>query len=273
MKKFQPFKHWTTEFAQHGVFDHLNRLVAFDEWRNWPSCEDLATLMPYEIKNRNNKTIKFIPQKPTEDYSAVAYEERIFNTGQVPTRDKSWHDIFGALTWSLFPQTKALINQLHVADIEANGSQQRSKRRNALTLFDECGAILVTSNQPLLDDLRGHQWQEAFINKRALWHKSSTDGIGVFQFGHANYEMMTKPYIGLTGKWLALNVSAELLGLPLNVQYRMIDERLAAMIANGVLDDNSQLFPLPLLGVPGWYAENEATAFYDNTEYFRPKTK
>jgi hypothetical protein len=27
---------------------------------------------------------------------------------------------------------------------------------------------------------------------------------------------------------------------------------------------------LPILGVPGWCADNEREAFYDNADYFRP---
>jgi len=29
------------------------------------------------------------------------------------------------------------------------------------------------------------------------------------------------------------------------------------------------LSPLPVLGIPGWWSENEAPAFYDDTAYFR----
>lgn len=271
MKKFVPLAHWTTDFANEGVFDDLNRLTAFDEWNNWPTCEDLATLLPYEVKNLNDKKIEFVPQKATEDFNAVAYEAFIYDSGQVPTREKSWHDIFGALTWSLFPKTKALINKLHVDDIKKYGTVERTTLRNALTLFDECGVVLVTKNKALIEQLKNHQWQDVFVNNRALWHKADSDGIGTFQFGHANYEMLTRPYIGLTGKWLVIEMSAELLGLPLNVQYRMVDDRLMELIGQGALNDNSQLFPLPLLGVPNWFAANKENAFYLNENYFRPK--
>jgi len=30
-------------------------------------------------------------------------------------------------------------------------------------------------------------------------------------------------------------------------------------------------FSLPVLGVPGWWAENERLDFYQNQQYFRPK--
>jgi hypothetical protein len=246
-------------------------LIAFDEWGDWPSCEALESLFPHEIKNLNNKRIKFVPQSPSENFSAVAYEEVIFNTGKVPTRTKSWHDVFGAVIWSLFPKTKALINKLHHDDIKQNGKVERSTLRNALTLFDECGVLLITQNTEIVDQLRQHQWQQAFIENRELWGKTSEDGVIPFQFGHANYEMLTKPYSGLTGKWLHIDTSAELAGLPLNVQYRLVDEKLSEKIAKGCLNDNKELSPLPLLGVPGWHELNEDPNYYDDTNYFRPK--
>jgi len=271
MRKFETYTEWTTHFAEQGCFEHINTLMAFDEWQNWPSCNALQSLLPYDIENLNGKTITFVEQRPTQDFSAVAYEEFIYQKGQVPTRAKSWHDIFGALSWCLFPKTKALLNKLHHDDIKQNGKEKRSTLRNALTLFDECGVVLVTKNTELLSKLSEHQWQGAMLDDRALWHQVSEQGVAVYQFGHANYEMLTKPYVGLTGKWLALDMSAEVMSLPLNVQYRLVDEKLADKIKAGSLQDNSQLSPLPLLGVPGWHKDSETPEYYANTDYFRPK--
>lgn len=273
MKRFSTYTHWTTEFADQGVFDHINILTAFDEWQKWPSPKALQSLLPYEVTNLNNKLIEFVEQKPDQDFSAVAYEEVIYKTGQVPTRKESWHDIFGAITWSLFPKTKAAINKLHHDDIQANGKEARSTLRNALTLFDECGVIVITKNQDICQQLRTHEWKTAFVENKDRWFERSAQGVGAYVFGHANYEMLTKPFDGLTGKWLHLDISAELMSLPLNVQYRMIDDALSQNILAGVLTDNSKMSPLPLLGVPTWYDKNQQASYYDNTDYFRPKRK
>lgn len=271
MKKFSSFTHWTTEFAEQGCFEDINLMAAFDEWSQWPSCAALDSLLPYEVTNNNGKTIQFVEQSPNQDYSAVDYETQIFDTGKVPTRNESWHDIFGALVWSMYPRSKAKINELHVIDIRSNGAQERSKLRNALTLFDECGVVIVTKNQALLEKLRNHEWEEVFLEHRDLWHQASEEGVAVYQFGHANYEMLTKPFVGLTGKWVAIDSSAEILGLPKNVQYRLIDEKLESLLSDGLLNDNSKMSPLPLLGVPGWHSDNEDKSYYTNTDYFRPK--
>lgn len=273
MKKFETFTNWTTEFANQGFYQHLNEMVAFDEWLAWPNCKALETLLPYDISNLNSKNISFVEQKPEQDFSAVAYEETIYETGKVPTRSGSWHDLFGALIWCLFPQTKAKLNQLHYQDIQQFGKVERTKQRNALTLFDECGLVLVTKNIELVNALREHNWNKAFIELRELWSDSSEQGVVAYQFGHANYEMLTKPYIGLTGKWLWVDASAELSSLPLSTQYRLLDQKVTDKLVQGELQDNSNMYPLPLLGVPGWYDGNEDESFYDNTEYFRPKRK
>lgn len=273
MKKFETFTDWTTEFSEQGFYQHLNEMVAFDEWLAWPNCKALESLLPYDITNLNNKSIRFVEQKPDQDFSAVAYEEVIYETGNVPTRSESWHDLFGALIWCLFPQTKAKLNQLHYRDIQQFGKVERTKQRNALTLFDECGVVLVTKNMELVNALREHDWAKAFIELRALWFDKSEQGIVAYQFGHANYEMLTKPYIGLTGKWLWVDASAELSSLPLSTQYRLLDQKVTAKLMQGELEDNSNMYPLPLLGVPGWYDGNEDESFYENTDYFRPKRK
>lgn len=271
MKKFSSYTHWTTEFAAQGCFDDINQMAAFDEWQQWPSCKALDSLLPDEVTNNNNKLIQFVEQRPDQDYSAVDYETQIYDTGKVPTRSQSWHDIFGALVWSMFPLSKAKINELHVKDIRSHGAETRSKLRNALTLFDECGVVIVTKNQDVLEQLRNHQWDEAFWQNRELWHQKSEQGVAVYQFGHANYEMLTKPFVGLTGKWICVDASAEILSLPKNVQYRILDQKLNALLTEGLLSDNSKMSPLPLLGVPGWHTDNEDKAYYENTDYFRPK--
>ncbi|CAM5212301.1 hypothetical protein ALON55S_02729 [Alishewanella longhuensis] len=88
-----------------------------------------------------------------------------------PTRAENWHDFFGALIWCLFPKTKALLNQLHMAEIAEHGQQQRSKLRNKLTLLDECGVLVCLEPEQLAhaELLRQHQWQQSFVTKRSDW--------------------------------------------------------------------------------------------------------
>ncbi len=118
--------------------------------------------------------------------------------------------------------------------------------------------------------LRDHQWKTAFVEHKSEWGKS----IKAFMFGHANYEMLTKPYIGLTGKALFVCVPDETFCKDLVTQYQYLDQALYEMIKiDNCLADNKQLSPLPLLGVPGWHDENKDDSFYNNTDYFRAKRR
>ena len=85
--------------------------------------------------------------------------------------------------------------------------------------------------------------------------------------------MMTNPFIGLTGKLVCIKVEESFYQLSLEQQYHYLDEQLYQMIKDGLLEDNKKMSPLPLLGVPSWYEENQEASFYANTDYFRPKRK
>ena len=268
---FTPFSHWTIDFcAQTEAFGHLNQLFNFSSWTDFPSCELLNDILSNGAKTISGKAIEFFPQDESFDFAGRAYETVIYQTGQVPTRINSWHDTFGALIWCLFPKTKALLNSLHQQDIEAFGQKERTKVRNAITLLDECGVILPFSNDAFVELLRDHQWQQALFERRDEWGKS----IEAFNFGHANYEMLTQAYIGLTGKALFVEVDEGFFTLSLKEQYRILDELLFINISeNHWLKDNKYLSPLPLLGVPGWWPENEQVNFYHNKQYFREKRR
>jgi hypothetical protein len=203
------------------------------------------------------------------------YEAFIYHTQQVPTRHPNWHDLFGALIWCLFPQTKKLLNQLHIQEIEQFGSVNRSLLRNKLTLLDECGVLILyhAEQLPVVEALRQHQWLQAFVTHRHLWQgQAEQPAIGAMMFGHANYEMATRPFIGLTGKMLAIAVPDDFFNQPLRQRVDFIDTALSKQIANeDLLRSAGQLTPLPLLGVPGWFCANAQPEFYQNEAYFRPK--
>lgn len=222
------------------------------------------------------------------------YETIISEDNTVPTREESWHDLFNALVWLQFPKTKKYLNTLHVKDIVSYGANPRTERRNRITHFDECGIVLAVEipapsfkndqkNQKQsatyidnklnavdvaqwLNALANHQWLDVFIQSRSVWHNQVTP----FIFGHANLEMMLSPFIGLTGKWLAVPVAQGFSELDKWEQRQVLDEAMLARL-NELNDFNSAplLKPLPLLGVPGWH-NDQTPAFYANKDYFRP---
>lgn len=253
--------HWSAQLLQQNpIFSDLTKRYPLASCHDWPSLATLnnwLTPSPYQLVA--NEVL---------DQDGRYYEQFIYATKQVPTRAHNWHDLFGAFIWGLFPQTKALLNQLHVAEITQFGVKQRSKLRNKLTLFDECGVVvcLEPSARQQAGLLRAHQWQQSFVTQRSDWWQQVRPLI----FGHAIYEMATAPFLGLTAKCLFINVPAGFCRWSLTDAYSFLDQKLQQQIANGaLLLDNQQLTPLPLLGVPGWWDANRQTDFYQNTEYFR----
>jgi hypothetical protein len=207
------------------------------------------------------------PQGSSESAQLLAhigYEAFIAQTGTIPTR-ANYHDWFNALIWSHFPTTKTLLNQWHVEDIATNGLHPRSQLRDRITLWDECGVVILhTIDSPIPALLSEHQWDHAFVTHKAHWLTTCMPLV----FGHAMYESLLAPFIGLTAKWLPLCVESSLLTLPLPELRKAVDKLLAAQLTEAPFTE--KLAPLPILGIPGWY-EPQSSDFYGNTDYFRPK--
>lgn len=260
---------WDPHFLRRSpIFDELQPLLRHHSWDNWPSCDQLNELLPPAAQNDQQQQIRFIPQLDAMD--ELYYEEWIYERGLCPTRIASWHDFFNAIIWCLFPQTKRELNAQHVADIASHGRQGRTRRRDALTMFDECGVVVPCSDPRLIEQLREHQWHSAFVDQRAAWGHS----IDAMMIGHANYEKALSPYIGFTGKAFYVEVTPAFFEMSRPRQYQYLDQYLSELMSSGnVFEDNSQLFPLPLLGIPGWYDANQDPAFYQNSGYFRPRRR
>ena len=156
---------------------HLGARFAQDTPALWSSSMDTRSALNFAVailhahglpmKTGLGKKLKFIPQENLP--RARAYEEHIALTGGVPTR-LNLHDFFNACVWLTFPLTKAVLNARQYEQIQAHGVQdKRGMARDALTLFDENAAILVTSNTQIADALRHFDWQNALVATRDLW--------------------------------------------------------------------------------------------------------
>ncbi|WP_102798693.1 DUF3025 domain-containing protein [Bowmanella denitrificans] len=252
---------WMPEVFKYAPFSWLASLFALREIMNWPD---------YQWLNQDAKlSVAFVPQHCL-DLQSLCYESFIATHSKVPTRQHNWHDFFNALIWRQFPLSKSALNRLHMADIKAHGTLQRTPRRNRITHFDECGVLLVYSDPVIAQLLKDHQWLEAFWQHRSSWGKQ----VQALIFGHANYEMLLNPYIGLTGKWLGIQVPACYFDWPQWEQLRWVDQHLQHRLAQeNCLGEKGVLSPLPLLGVPGWWSDNQQADFYRNSDYFMPKRK
>jgi hypothetical protein len=255
---------WNPDFQPgNTIFDDLRHLFRGRLPESWPSLEQLNALLPDGLKTEAGAQIQFAIQR--DPLSAADYELSIHRTGQVPTR-LGWHDVFNALMWALFPNTKAALNAGHARELARSSGPRRSRRRDALTLVDEVGVILAVSEDHWSDLHRAHDWHSLFIEHRRQWSAS----IRPYVIGHGLYQQCLMPHIGLTAKAWYVQVDSEWFDAPLHRQYAEVD-RVASHRLDS-LDTPKSLLPLPVLGVPGWYSSNRDPAFYRNSEYFRPAT-
>jgi len=266
-------KHHIQDKASLPVHTLLNEFMLLDD-TDFPSAARLNLLR--EAFQPQWQGPVFVAQgeldKQSDPNHSRYYEEIIASDNSVPTRENSWHDLFNALIWIQFPATKALLNTLHMQDIALHGTHPRTERRNRITHFDECGVVLAleegdaNKSNMLLNMLAQHQWQDSFLTHRHEWGTHITP----FIFGHANLEMMLSPFIGLTGKWLAVSVPKGFSDMNQWEQRQEVDKSLVKRINELEAFNKSPLLkPIPLLGVPGWYEEQDEN-FYNNSEYFRP---
>ena len=183
----------------------------------------------------------FVPQAALP--AGEAYEAFIHRSAGVPTRC-NLHDFFNGLVWLAQPALKRRLNALQAAEMARGGAAgRRGPVRDALTLFDESGALLQAP--PLLwQALRQRDWLALFIAHRALWADARLVIVG-----HALLEKLaTAPRKALTAHVLPAE---------------------AALAMDAGAWATKPFSPLPVLGVPGWWPANAEPGFYDDPGVFR----
>ena len=182
------------------------------------------------------------------------YERFIFDSGNCPTR-QNLHDFFNGLCWLRLPRSKQRLNALQAGQIASAGvGAERGSVRDAITVFDENGALL---NAPaaLWRALLAREWRQLFVELRPLWRDAR-----LIVFGHALLEKLVTPRKEITAHvWAADTLSGSM---------EEVDRWLAGQLTPARLADKP-FTPLPLLGIPGWWPENQNFSFYDDSLVFR----
>jgi hypothetical protein len=206
-------------------------------------------------------------EQTLDDRSGRGYESRILETATLAVRPGNWHDVFNVLVWRTFPCAKATLNECHCVAFEQHLGPARGPVRDALTLLDESGVIVVASDGSLLDALRRFRWKELFWWRRAELGQC----LRMWVFGHALYEKLLRPYLGLTGHAVLFSLPQAAIEAPPAEQITVLDRELGAFLRDGAaLQSPQDLHPVPLLGMPGWHPGTADESFYDNAAYFRP---
>lgn len=209
--------------------------------------------------NEHSAPVRFVPQASLP--AGMAYEAFIYAQRECPTRD-GLHDFFNGMVWLHLPRTKSLLNQWQAEEIARHGvSPHRGVLRDALTLFDENVALLACP-PPLWQALVERDWQGLFGRLRPLWQQSQ-----LRLFGHALMEKLVAPRKGMC---------AHVLHVPHPFSdFADLDEQLCRLLNPEHLRAKPYQ-SLPVLGVPGWWPDNETPGFYEDVQVFRPlrlKTK
>jgi hypothetical protein len=230
-------------------------------WQPWREMGQLAAahiqsgVAVHEALNAcGSANVRFVPQTALPEGSA--YEAFIFEAKTVPTRD-NLHDFFNGLAWLRFPRIKARLNALQYAEIQKNGVKPlRGAMRDALTLFDENAAFLCEDlHAPVIAALRVHDWQTAFQAHRVL-----LEAHPPVLFGHALLEKLVSPYKSIVAHVFPAQSAMDL---------EAIDASVAVQLSESSLIPKP-FVPLPVLGVPLWWAANEREDFYTDSTVFRP---
>ncbi|WP_313643247.1 DUF3025 domain-containing protein [Stenotrophomonas sp.] len=232
----------------HPLFADFQGFEALMRSADWPGIDALNALLPVQGKC-------FVTQDDALLDDGLHYEQRIAQ-GRIATRAQNWHDLFNALVWARHPAIKRALNAQQCWHIAVMGPSQRNRAQAALTQFDETGVIVRLRDAGLLAAWDRHDWSSLF--NTTAWQRGDIAVSAVI--GHALLEQALLPGRLQVGK--AVVVLAE-------EDARSVTA-VAGAIAHGiVLDDPSELRPLPLAGIPGWHAAQDAT-FFQQRDYFRP---
>ena len=239
----------------------------------WPRRAGLQRMLDARhppVRNAGGRLLRLVPPGRKPVSLEEKYEARLYLKGELQFREDDWHDYFNVLVWLAFPGAKAALNARHYAALGeqvAARAPNRGPSQDALTLFDEGGVIVAADDDELLACLREWRWKDLFWINRARLQAQ----MRFFIFGHALYEKALRPFTGITGRGILLKTEPGLTAAPLREQLAAIDAGAAAHLSDPArLAATRDLAVVPVLGVPGWCADNESEGYYDDTDYFRP---
>lgn len=169
-------QHWKSDFLQTSLLFEPIRKAGFylEKLESWPDLDDMNGSLvnnSRSMKTASGHPVRFVSQDILVGGFARQYESRIYLAGEIQTREQNWHDLFNALVWFTFPRAKAMLNQLHyhalLKELQA-GETRRGPLRDAATLFDESGVVVVSSHKRLNLFLENFEWKTLFWEQRAL---------------------------------------------------------------------------------------------------------
>lgn len=204
----------------------------------WPSIETLSSIVADEGRRRAAPVPTMVLQGPRRRGPrdrASLYDAHIVERGEVPTRDRHWHDTMNALVWAAFPLAKYALHRRQYDALCAAVDREfdaipgaRSREHDAIAMLDEGGVVVLAAQsvaRAIEDELRGSRAQhlEAAIcnNKAAL-----------FVFGHGILESVLLAKGLPATHAFACVVACEHVPIELTSARELADQRLAHALAS-----------------------------------------
>jgi hypothetical protein len=249
-----------THFLEHPAFSIIEpvvrqRLRALARFPSPSELPELARGMP----GQTEPWFAFEVEDSARVREAGGFDRFIASTARIPTRQGSYHDLFGALIWLHFPLLKSAIHGIQLS----GQAGRRGARENAATHLDESGVLVVSSDPSVFHGLAALDWPGVLWDRRAELHETTR----FLSFGHGLLEALRVPHPRLMSMALFVRVSPCRLGLESSELRGFVDRELARHLPEFLLEP-ARLQPLPALGVPGWSTAQSAE-FYRNEQYFR----
>lgn len=195
---------WDPKFRQRSPWFWPLTAAAtrFESFRDWPSRDDLGWAYAALAQLADAEPLRFGENVRKQDRYASGgvqperlYDGRITCAGEVPTRERDWHDFFNALCFMTFPRSKRALHRRQYRVLKRRidpGADRlpgaRTKEQDALTLFDEGGAVIAAMElafQPLAaaSDAGRPELLRQLVERRQA---------KVIPFGHALFEHLVE---------------------------------------------------------------------------------
>lgn len=193
---------WDAQFMERSPwFWPLARAAErFETLADWPTLAQLGELYALRAQETGAPLLRFADNVRKQDKRVggrvvleALYDGRISVRGEVPTRERDWHDFFNVLCFATFPHAKHALHSRQFAALRArvppDASQlpnARSPEQDALTLFDEGGAVVVATRDAarLLEQDNCSQQSIEALQQQGV--------ARVVPFGHALFEHLVE---------------------------------------------------------------------------------
>jgi hypothetical protein len=195
---------WDPNFLRRSPWFWPLRAAAthFESYRDWPSRDDLGWAYAALAQLTDAEPLRFAENVRKQDRFAGGglrperlYDGRISCAGEVPTRERDWHDFFNALCFMTFPRAKRALHrrqfQIFRQRVEP-GVQRlpgaRTKEQDALTLFDEGGAVIAAQAEVYPQLVAASDSERFSLLQQLIDRKQAR----VIPFGHALFEHLVE---------------------------------------------------------------------------------